>query len=67
MYSIVPRGGISAWLLLLFYTLYLNIRQREWPQQWPSLLGELDALCRIGETQTELVMFILLRLVEGNF
>ncbi|XP_023336728.1 exportin-5 [Eurytemora carolleeae] len=42
----------------------VEIIKREWPQQWPSLLGELDALCRIGETQTELVMFILLRLVE---
>ena len=42
------------------------VLQREWPQHWPGLLSELDTLCRLGETQTELVMFILLRLVEGE-
>ncbi|XP_072031376.1 exportin-5-like isoform X2 [Amphiura filiformis] len=38
--------------------------KREWPQQWPTLLAELDQLCQCGELQTELVLFILLRLVE---
>lgn len=38
--------------------------KREWPQQWPSLMQELDALCSIGPTQTELVLLILLRLAE---
>ena len=42
----------------------VELVKREWPQQWPSLLQELDGLCREGETQTELVMFVLLRLVE---
>ena len=42
----------------------VELIKREWPQQWPSLLQELDTLCRQGETQTELVMFVLLRLVE---
>jgi len=42
----------------------VELIKREWPQQWPGLLQELDCLCRQGETQTELVMFVLLRLVE---
>jgi len=42
----------------------VELVKREWPQQWPSLLQELDTLCRQGETQTELVMFVLRRLVE---
>jgi len=42
----------------------VELVKREWPQQWPGLLQELDQLCRAGETQTELVMFVLLRLVE---
>lgn len=42
----------------------VELIKREWPQQWPSLLSELDSLCQAGDTQTELVMFILLRLVE---
>lgn len=42
----------------------VELVKREWPQQWPGLLSELDSLCQQGETQTELVMFVLLRLVE---
>jgi len=38
--------------------------KREWPQHWPDMLIELDTLSKQGETQTELVMFILLRLAE---
>ncbi|XP_071432148.1 exportin-5 isoform X1 [Pithys albifrons albifrons] len=38
--------------------------KREWPQHWPDMLKELDTLSTQGETQTELVMFILLRLAE---
>uniref|UniRef100_A0A4W3GNX5 Exportin 5 n=1 Tax=Callorhinchus milii TaxID=7868 RepID=A0A4W3GNX5_CALMI len=38
--------------------------KREWPQQWPDMLNEMDKLTAMGETQTELVMLILLRLVE---
>ena len=42
----------------------VELIKREWPQQWPGLLQELDTLAAQGETQTELVMFVLLRLVE---
>merc|ERR1719427_1903444 len=42
----------------------VELVKREWPQQWPGLLHELGTLCRQGETQTELVMFVLRRLVE---
>ncbi|XP_060531637.1 exportin-5 [Cylas formicarius] len=38
--------------------------KREWPQQWPGLLAELSDACSCGETQTELVLFVFLRLVE---
>ena len=43
----------------------VELIKREWPQQWPSLLQELDTLCTRGETQTELVMFVLLRYVTA--
>ena len=42
----------------------VEIAKREWPQHWPSFLTELEALCANGNSQTELVMFVLLRLVE---
>uniref|UniRef100_A0A8C6KSB2 Exportin 5 n=1 Tax=Nothobranchius furzeri TaxID=105023 RepID=A0A8C6KSB2_NOTFU len=38
--------------------------KREWPQNWPDMLEEMEALTSRGETQTELVMLILLRLAE---
>ncbi|XP_071502509.1 exportin-5-like [Diadema antillarum] len=38
--------------------------KREWPQHWPSLLSELDQMSQIGDSQTELVLLFLLRLVE---
>ncbi|TNM99958.1 hypothetical protein fugu_012991 [Takifugu bimaculatus] len=38
--------------------------KREWPQQWPDMLKEMEVLTSQGETQTELVMLILLRLAE---
>lgn len=38
--------------------------KREWPQQWPGLLVELSDACACGETQTELVLLVFLRLVE---
>uniref|UniRef100_A0AAV2JIJ2 Importin N-terminal domain-containing protein n=1 Tax=Knipowitschia caucasica TaxID=637954 RepID=A0AAV2JIJ2_KNICA len=38
--------------------------KREWPQNWPDMLKEMEALTSQGETQTELVMLILLRLAE---
>ena len=46
----------------------VEIAKREWPQHWPSFLTELEGLCSEGggvnHTGTELVMFVLLRLVE---
>uniref|UniRef100_A0A3Q0STW4 Exportin-5 n=1 Tax=Amphilophus citrinellus TaxID=61819 RepID=A0A3Q0STW4_AMPCI len=38
--------------------------KREWPQHWPDMLKEMEALTKQGEAQTELVMLILLRLAE---
>lgn len=38
--------------------------KREWPQQWPGLLSELSDASASGETQTELVLLVFLRLVE---
>ncbi|CAB0035920.1 unnamed protein product [Trichogramma brassicae] len=38
--------------------------KREWPQQWPNLLVELSEACTRGESQTELVLLVFLRLVE---
>ncbi|XP_061546591.1 exportin-5 [Phycodurus eques] len=38
--------------------------KREWPQNWPNMLKEMESLSSEGEAQTELVMLILLRLAE---
>lgn len=38
--------------------------KREWPQQWPTLMSELSDTCTKGESQTELVLLVFLRLVE---
>lgn len=38
--------------------------KREWPQQWTTLLSELSDACSQGESQTELVLLVFLRLVE---
>uniref|UniRef100_A0A9J8AVR9 Importin N-terminal domain-containing protein n=1 Tax=Cyprinus carpio carpio TaxID=630221 RepID=A0A9J8AVR9_CYPCA len=38
--------------------------KREWPQHWPDMLKELEALTAMGDAQTELVMLVLLRLAE---
>ncbi|XP_063223391.1 exportin-5 [Bacillus rossius redtenbacheri] len=38
--------------------------KREWPQQWSELIPELSQACTLGETQTEMVLLIFLRLVE---
>nr|XP_006811536.1 PREDICTED: exportin-5-like [Saccoglossus kowalevskii] len=38
--------------------------KREWPQNWPTLLSELNCLCGQGEIQTELVLLMFLRLAE---
>ncbi|XP_019715462.1 exportin-5 [Hippocampus comes] len=38
--------------------------KREWPQNWPNMLEEMETVASAGEAQTELVMLILLRLAE---
>ena len=38
--------------------------KREWPQQWPTMLEELSDACTRGESQTEVVLLVFLRLVE---
>lgn len=38
--------------------------KREWPQQWSTLLAELNQCAAQGNIQTELVLLVLLRLVE---
>ncbi|XP_056022649.1 exportin-5-like [Ostrea edulis] len=42
----------------------VELAKREWPQLWPSLQEDLYKLCQMGETQTELVLKVYLRLVE---
>ena len=44
--------------------LVVEMIKREWPQQWPDMLKEMKQLACHGETQTELVLFIFLRLAE---
>lgn len=38
--------------------------KREWPQQWPTLLSELSDACTQGHLQTQIVLYVFLRLVE---
>ncbi|KAH6925470.1 hypothetical protein HPB50_005719 [Hyalomma asiaticum] len=44
--------------------LLVEMIKREWPQQWPLLMTELNALAVGGETQKELVLLTFLRLAE---
>ncbi|XP_071532489.1 exportin-5 [Panulirus ornatus] len=44
--------------------LVVEMMKREWPQQWPDLLNELHLLSKRGPTQTELVLFVFLRIAE---
>jgi len=46
--------------------LVVEMAKREWPQQWPTFLSELFSLAQGPgfESQTELVLLILLRLTE---
>ncbi|KAH8028297.1 hypothetical protein HPB51_014953 [Rhipicephalus microplus] len=44
--------------------LLVEMIKREWPQQWPQLMKELNDLAIIGETQKELVLLTFLRLAE---
>lgn len=42
----------------------VEILKRDWPQLWPTLLRDLETLCHQGETETELVLMVFLRVVE---
>ncbi|XP_078592068.1 exportin-5-like [Branchiostoma floridae x Branchiostoma japonicum] len=42
----------------------VELIKREWPQHWPTMMEELSRVAALGETQTELVLLIFLRLVE---
>ncbi|XP_070577656.1 exportin-5-like isoform X2 [Ptychodera flava] len=42
----------------------VELVKREWPQHWPTLLSELNQLCKKGAIQTELVLLVFLRLAE---
>ncbi|XP_077522444.1 exportin-5-like protein Ranbp21 [Amblyomma americanum] len=44
--------------------LLVEMIKREWPQQWPLLMDELNSLAILGETQKELVLLTFLRLAE---
>lgn len=44
--------------------LVVEITKREWPQNWGSLLPELNSICRLGDIQTEIVLMTFLRLAE---
>ena len=58
---------IHTFYKLFMYLLARNVvemAKREWPQHWPSFLGELQQLSGKGDAQAELVMFVMLRLVE---
>lgn len=44
--------------------LLVEMVKREWPQQWPQLMEELNNVAVLGETQKELVLLCFLRLAE---
>lgn len=64
--KLLAAGGISEepHMKDALSRVVVEMVKREWPQQWPSLLAELSDACSCGETQTELVLMVFLRLVE---
>ncbi|KAK7075731.1 Exportin-5 [Halocaridina rubra] len=44
--------------------LIVEMIKREWPQQWPNLVSGLRHIGDKGPTQTELILFVFLRLAE---
>uniref|UniRef100_T1J6B5 Importin N-terminal domain-containing protein n=1 Tax=Strigamia maritima TaxID=126957 RepID=T1J6B5_STRMM len=44
----------------------VEIIKQQWPQEWPTLIDELCEAGDFGETQTELVLLIYLRLAEDT-
>lgn len=55
---------VEASIILQVSRLVVEMMKREWPQQWPGLLEELHLLSKRGPTQTELVLFVFLRIAE---
>ncbi|XP_056634787.1 exportin-5 [Diorhabda sublineata] len=64
--KLLSAGGISeeSHMKDALSRVVVEMVKREWPQQWPGLLAELSDACACGETQTELVLLVFLRLVE---
>ncbi|KAG5876268.1 hypothetical protein JTB14_013005 [Gonioctena quinquepunctata] len=64
--KLLSAGGISdeSHMKDALSRVVVEMVKREWPQQWPGLLAELSDACSCGETQTELVLLVFLRLVE---
>ncbi|XP_018329940.1 exportin-5 [Agrilus planipennis] len=64
--KLLAAGGISeeSHMKDALSRVIVEMVKREWPQQWPGLLAELSDACACGETQTELVLLVFLRLVE---
>ncbi|KAB0800097.1 hypothetical protein PPYR_07977 [Photinus pyralis] len=64
--KLLAAGGISdePHMKDALSRVVVEMVKREWPQQWPGLLAELSDACACGETQTELVLLVFLRLVE---
>lgn len=64
--KLLSAGGVSdeSHMKDALSRVIVEMVKREWPQQWPGLLSELSDACAYGETQTELVLLVFLRLVE---
>lgn len=62
---IIPVACLAVINVLLQVSrLVVEMMKREWPQQWPTLLEELHTLSKRGPTQTELVLFVFMRIAE---
>uniref|UniRef100_A0A8D8PS84 Exportin-5 n=1 Tax=Cacopsylla melanoneura TaxID=428564 RepID=A0A8D8PS84_9HEMI len=44
--------------------IFVEMIKREWPQHWPNMFAEFSAICEIGNVQTELILYVFLRLSE---
>ncbi|KAI5693768.1 hypothetical protein M8J76_002101 [Diaphorina citri] len=44
--------------------IFVEMIKREWPQHWPNMFAEFSAICEIGCVQTELILYVFLRLSE---
>ncbi|XP_067031823.1 exportin-5-like isoform X5 [Acropora muricata] len=62
--GIVNSLGEPAHIKEALSRLVVELIKREWPQNWGSLLPELNNICGFGEIQTEIVLMIFLRLAE---